>query len=364
MKKYFLKEGDVQQGPFDFEELKARGISPDTQVWLEGEAEPLVASQVDELKELFNPPVVEPPVAATEVKVEEPAEPVAAAATAATAAAAVVTPAPVKEKPKATSAKKGTAWVSWLLTLLVLGGAGFFAYSNMEKGKTAGASTITTEPDTAATTSKTNVQLADNNTDGPDTLATTTTTTTDAAAITSTDPGTTSTEAKKASNNAKSIELQKDARKAEDEKKKKLLDAQNKANADKKKQELAQAALLAKEKDMRNRWPNFIRLGNISYDTKGEGIEAFDVPVYNGTDVQVDKVTIRLEYLKKKEKKIYKTENITISNIPARTTVNGRAPESKKGEKVNVIITGITSRKLHFCYPMNNGNADDPYYCN
>ncbi|HEV7781922.1 MAG TPA: DUF4339 domain-containing protein [Chitinophagaceae bacterium] len=378
MKKYYLQEGTERQGPFDLEELKAKNISSTTLIWYEGMTEPTLAGQLDELKTLLTPipPAVatEDPLPTVEVKpAEVAAAPVAAVpvapapVTAATAASVTVTPAAAvkAEKPKpAPSGKKSTAWISWLLMLVVLGGAGYFVYQDMEKNKGVTASANTTVPtsDTATNTSNTT-----SSTSATTTADTATTPATDPTTVTTTtDPVTTTTKTTTATtNNAQQIAAQKAAaKKAEDEKKKKLAaDAQKKADAEKKKQEAAQAAAAAKEMDMRNRWPNYISLGSLNYTTKGDGIQAFDVPLYNGTDGMLDKVTIRIEYVKKNEKKIFKTETITISNIPARTTVNGRAPESKKGEKVNVIITGISSRKLHFCYPMNNGNAADPYFC-
>jgi hypothetical protein len=359
MKKYYLKEGDAQQGPFDLEDLQSRNITAETPVWQDGQAEPTPAGQLDDLKPLFTAaplPTEDPVPTAAEAKPAVEAAPVTAAAATATVTAAAA-PKAATPKPAATG-KKSTAWVSWLLTLLILGGAGYFVYQDMEKNKDGSASVKSASSDTASVTASTTTTSTDN-ANVSDTGATTTTTD---AVTTTTDPVTTTTTTA-TTNNAKTDAQQAAAKKAEDDKKKKL-ELQKKADADRKKQEAADAAAAAKEMEMRNRWPNYISLGAINPNYKGEGVEAFDVPVYNGTNAMLDKVTIRVEYLKKKEKKIYKTENITVNNIPARTTLNARAPESKKGEKVNVIITSITSRKLHFCYPVNNGNAADPYYCN
>ena len=66
----------------------------------------------------------------------------------------------------------------------------------------------------------------------------------------------------------------------------------------------------------------------------------------------------------KKERKIVNKETIVISNIAPGTTGYARAPGYKKGNNIKVIITNLSSRKLHFCYPANNGNPADPYFCN
>ena len=50
---YFIIVNDQQQGPFTIDELKLRGIAPDTLVWAEGMPQWTPASQVDELKTIF-----------------------------------------------------------------------------------------------------------------------------------------------------------------------------------------------------------------------------------------------------------------------------------------------------------------------
>ena len=50
---YFIIVNDQQQGPFTIDELKLRGIAPDTLVWAEGMPQWMPASQVDELKTSF-----------------------------------------------------------------------------------------------------------------------------------------------------------------------------------------------------------------------------------------------------------------------------------------------------------------------
>jgi len=77
---------------------------------------------------------------------------------------------------------------------------------------------------------------------------------------------------------------------------------------------------------------------------------------------RLDQVTLRVDYLKKE--KVVGSETLVLNTIPARGTMNVQAAGNKKGKTVNVYITGITSRQLHFCYPSGSGKAGDPYYCN
>jgi len=379
MKKYFLNDGTSQQGPFDIEELKAKNINVETPIWYEGLAEWTTAGKVEELKVLFTTtaaapvtPVVPAPVADEVKPVTAPPVPAPAAST--TAAATTVAAKPAKPVKTATAGKKSTAWLSYVLGLVVLGGLGYLVYQDMEKNKTASSSTVqATASDTATTTQVATTETSTTETSTADTATTptTTTTTTEPTTTTATETepvtttATTTTATTATTNNAQTAaQKAAAAKKAEEEKKKKLAaEAKKKAEADKKKLEAAQAAQAAKEKDQRNNWAKYVTFGKLNYETKGEGIDAFAVPVYNGTDAVLDKVTVRIDYMKK-EKKVFKSETIVIYRIPARSGLNGTAPESKKGEKVNVYITAVSSRQLHFCYPQNNGNSGDPYFCN
>ena len=95
----------------------------------------------------------------------------------------------------------------------------------------------------------------------------------------------------------------------------------------------------------------------------GENFLGTTAVLFNGTNATLDNVTLRVEYMKK-EKKVVNKETIVITNLPPGTTSYGRAPEYKKGNNIKVIITNISSRKLHFCYPANYRNPADPYFCN
>jgi len=53
MKKFYLHNGNEQQGPFDFDDLKAKGIAKETPIWHEGLKEWTIAEKIDELKSIF-----------------------------------------------------------------------------------------------------------------------------------------------------------------------------------------------------------------------------------------------------------------------------------------------------------------------
>jgi hypothetical protein len=60
MKKYFLHNGTESSGPFDLDELKAKGITKTTPVWFEGMENWKYAREIAELNSLFV--VVPPPI--------------------------------------------------------------------------------------------------------------------------------------------------------------------------------------------------------------------------------------------------------------------------------------------------------------
>ncbi len=379
MKKYYFNDGTAQQGPFTLEELQAKNITAETPVWYDGLPDWTTAGQVEELKDILvhTPPPFHTitPSAAEQVKPSTPVTPVTVTETAAPAATVTAAAAPAKP---AKSAKKSTAWLSYVLFLLVLGAVGYFVYQDMEKNKEnknistvmtpatdSAANTTMQQPATEQSTST--VPSADDTAKTETTTTATTepatttpaTTTTTTVIPTTTQPATvttTKTTAQPVATKPTAAEI-----KAKQIEAQKL--AQKKAEEEKKKLQAAQAAAAAKEKEYRNNWPRYITFGKLDYNTNGDGIDAFNVPVFNSTNAMLDKVTIRVDYMKK-DKKVVKSETIFIYNIPPASGLNGKAPESKKGNNIKLFITGITSRKLHFCYPSNNGNPTDPYLCN
>ncbi len=396
MKKYFYHDGTAQQGPFTLEELMTKNLTAETPVWYEGLGEWTTAGKLEELKSLFvhTPPAfhgVDPQPQAEsksqtsveEVKADPPVEetPATPVVTTAATVTAAVTPTPAattatgKAPSKSKSSKKSSAWVSYVLGLLVFGGGGYLVYQDMQKNNgvnttknsqavtdsashsamqqststktVAGTDSVKTttisNPDTAGS-SKPATTMSTTNTTAPATTPTTTVTTTKPAVqTTNTKPNT----------NLKA--QQSEAQKA----------AQKKIDDEKKRQLALQAAAAAKEKDYRNNWPNYISLGDLNYQANDNGISPFDVPVHNSTNAMLDKVTVRVDYIKK-DKKTLKSEILTIYNIAPGSTGVANAPEYRRVNNIHVqaFITSVTSRKLHFCFPMNNGNADDPYFCN
>ncbi|MGH2552809.1 MAG: DUF4339 domain-containing protein [Chitinophagaceae bacterium] len=366
MKKYYFNDGVLPQGPYTIDELKEKNIKADTPVREESSADWTTGGQLEELKEFFlqAPPTQQTTVpdfkaVATPETVVTPATTTVSEKDTSTTASSPM-PGTIKVKP----AKKSTAWLSYVLGLLVLVGAGYLVYQDMGKSKGNEKKTtqmpimmdsvsnsemhqmvVDPEKETPQTETITTSEII---TPAPEEATVTTNNTPPAANTTKSQKATLSTaNAKPGTGTTKS--LQNDGQKT----------AANKIEEERKKA----LAAAAKEMDYRNNWPVYISIGKLDYTAKGDGVEAFNVPVYNGTNALVDKVTVRIDYMKK-EKKVLKSETIIIYNIPPGSGVNGKAPENKKGNNIKVTITGITSRALHFCYPGNSGNPADPNFCN
>ncbi|MGQ0737947.1 MAG: DUF4339 domain-containing protein [Bacteroidota bacterium] len=375
MQKYYYNDGVNRYGPFTLEELKAKNISASTPVWYEGLPNWIPAGEVDELKNIFSAATPdagaavasvpeETPATATTVTetavAEKPAEPVPVPVETVSTAAVAATAAPVATA----TPKKGKPAITWALSLAAIAAAGFFVYQDMEKNKDSSsekvASDITAVPDTD-TAAITKVPPPDNSdsvypiiidsvytdpSEPPMTVTTVTTNADQASAKEAED------KKKKAAEPVK--------KKAEDEKKK-LLAAEIKKKADEKKRQVAAQAAAEKEREMRNNWPRYVTVG--SFKVEGDDkVKPFSIPVSNGYPVSIDKVTLRVDYLKKE--KVVGTETIILSNIPARGSMDAQAAGNKKGKNANVYITAVTSRQLHLCYPSGGGKAGDPYYCN
>lgn len=78
MKKYYLHDGENQDGPFDIEELKLKKIKKDTPIWHEGIDDWTDAGKIEGLKPIFasSPPDFKPskfsePIQKKEIIVEE-----------------------------------------------------------------------------------------------------------------------------------------------------------------------------------------------------------------------------------------------------------------------------------------------------
>ena len=64
---YFIKDGDIELGPFTTKQLKTKSIRKDTPVWCAGLEEWSTAGEIYELKELFAAKLPSRPFAKTKI---------------------------------------------------------------------------------------------------------------------------------------------------------------------------------------------------------------------------------------------------------------------------------------------------------
>jgi hypothetical protein len=123
--------------------------------------------------------------------------------------------------------------------------------------------------------------------------------------------------------------------------------------------------LTQKNRNYRNNWFNYIQAGHGSYNYSVlGGITNLEIEVGNSTEYLLEEVIVNVSYIKDNGG-IWKAESVILNNIPPNASKTVSAPNSERGTSVKVEITGITSKKMHFCYyPGKTGNnVDDPYFC-
>lgn len=126
------------------------------------------------------------------------------------------------------------------------------------------------------------------------------------------------------------------------------------------------AQLTEKNRNYRNNIEKYVtaRTNQYSYDELG-GISNLDIIVTNNTEYLLNEVNVAVDYIKDSGG-IYKTEIVTIFNIPAKQDKSTSAPESSRGTSVNANVMTITSKKLHICYDnrfTTKVEEIDPYFC-
>lgn len=124
--------------------------------------------------------------------------------------------------------------------------------------------------------------------------------------------------------------------------------------------------LTIKNRNYRNNIEQYVgaNTNRYSYNELG-GISNLDIIVTNNTEYLLDEVNVNVDYVKDNGG-IYKSEIVTIYNIPAKQDKSVSAPESDRGTSVEAKIQTISSKKLHMCYDNTfapKAGEIDPYFC-
>ena len=124
--------------------------------------------------------------------------------------------------------------------------------------------------------------------------------------------------------------------------------------------------LTIKNRNYRNNIEQYVvaNTNRYTYNELG-GISNLDIIVTNNTEYLLDEVNVNIDYIKDNGG-IYKSEIVTIYNIPAKQDKSVSAPESNRGTSVDAKIQTISSKKLHMCYDNTfapKAGEIDPYFC-
>lgn len=144
-------------------------------------------------------------------------------------------------------------------------------------------------------------------------------------------------------------------------------DEQNKQEQEKQ-QRLAAAT--ARNMEYRNNWYNYISVDISSFKalTFG-GFDDIIIKAKNDSEFPIDIIVAEVTYFKENGD-IYKTEEVSITDIAAKDFLFLNAPGSSRGTRLAIDIVKITARKFNFCYDRNlmlgkydDRNPKDPWKC-
>ncbi len=116
----------------------------------------------------------------------------------------------------------------------------------------------------------------------------------------------------------------------------------------------------------RRNWKQFIAVTTSDYRTGFlGGIKDLQVIVRNQSEYPLDNVVVSVEYMRGNGD-VFKTEQYTINDVPAKGSKSVDASSSRKGQKVAIKLLSITSQPMNFCWSANKPAAPgnpDPYLC-
>lgn len=116
----------------------------------------------------------------------------------------------------------------------------------------------------------------------------------------------------------------------------------------------------------RRNWKQFIAVNTSDYRTGFlGGIKDLQIIVRNQTEYPLDNVVVSVQYMKGNGD-LFKTEQYTINDVPAKGTKSVDASSSRKGQKVALKLVSITSQPMNMCWSAGKEVAAgdvDPYKC-
>lgn len=131
-------------------------------------------------------------------------------------------------------------------------------------------------------------------------------------------------------------------------------------------QQRTQGTFVERRTYYRRNWKQFIAVNTSDYRTGFlGGIKDLKIIVRNQTEYPLDNIVVSVKYMKGNGD-VFKTEEYTINDVPAKGFKSMNASGSRKGQKVELKLQSITSQSMNFCWAANKPVAEgnpDPYLC-
>lgn len=127
-----------------------------------------------------------------------------------------------------------------------------------------------------------------------------------------------------------------------------------------------QATFVDRREYFRKNWKQYISVNGGDYKTGLlGGIKQLEITVRNQTEFPLDNAVVSVQYLKNNGD-VFKTEQYTVNNIPAKGVQKVQASNSRKGNKVNIRLLSVTSQPMNFCWSADKKAVPgdpDPFAC-
>lgn len=131
-------------------------------------------------------------------------------------------------------------------------------------------------------------------------------------------------------------------------------------------QHQSQVQFVDRREYFRKNWKQYISVNTGDYRTGFlGGIKDLQVQVRNQTEYPLDNAVVSVQYLRGNGD-VFKSEQYTVHNIPAKGVQSVQASNSRKGSKVNIRLLSVTSQPMNFCWSADKKvtpGDPDPFAC-
>lgn len=121
-----------------------------------------------------------------------------------------------------------------------------------------------------------------------------------------------------------------------------------------------------RKKYFHQNWKNYIHVSLNDYKTGLlGGVKGIKVIANNDTEFPIDNIVVQVAYYRSNGK-VFKTEQITLNDLKAKSSKSVTAPDSRRGMSLKLSLERITSQEMNFCWSAAkkvSPGDNDPYQC-